>query len=705
MRLNGYNRRARGPVRIKAPNPPKERWCASLRASLWKRAGEPGFKSPRARQGEEMSRASTVNPFAEFRESCQSVLKNALNRLFPQIPVSIVLESPPRPEFGELSSSICFELAKMAGKKPLELAEQIVQTVDLSGFHLVKSVKAAVGGYINFYVSLAEFAKLTLESVLEHDMEYGFVKTESPVKIIVEHTSVNPLHAITVGQARNPVLGDCLARLLIAAGLTVFRHYYIDDVGRQTAVTAYGYRQLGRPKPEGKPDHFIGKIYTITSCILEVQRLKKEIEGKKEQASNNEELLKLQRELDDWTSIAIDLEAANPQLFRQLLQKISKDEKSDERVAELNRGYESGKREAKQLIREVSELCLAGFRETLSKIGIFYDSWDWESDFVWNSDVEKVLDELEKTPYVFRAGQVLEFNAEKVAQDLDLKKTFGLREDYEIPSLTLVRADGTTLYTTRDIPYNLWKFKKAKRLINVIGMEQILPQLQLKLALCALGYVKEAKNLTHFAYNLVSLPGYKMSSRRGRYITLDETISEAVKRAYEEVSKRSPSLSEEEKKKISELVGIGALKYALVQVDPSKPVVFTWDRVLDFEKNSAPYIQYSHARAGSILRKAGRRPEKPDYSLLAEPIERDLVLMLARFPEIFIDSVDNLRPNQIAEFANNLADRFNSFYNALPVIKAKSPELSDARLALVEATKVVLRNALSLLGIEAPEKM
>jgi len=647
----------------------------------------------------------SVNPFAEFRESCQTALKNTLNRLFPKIPVSILLESPPSPEFGELSSSICFELAKQTGKKTLTVAKQIAKTIDLSRFPLLQSVKTAGEGYINFYVKLAELSRLTIESAQALDADYGLVKTEKPTKIIVEHTSVNPIHPINVGQARNPVLGDCLVRLLRARGHTVFRHYYIDDVGRQTAVIAYGYQQLGKPKPEGKPDQFIGKIYAITSCILEVQRLKKEIERRKEQPTSDEERLKMQRELDDWTSVAVDLQAAHPQLFSQLLDKISQDEDSEARVAELNRGYESGQREAKQLVREVSELCLVGFKETLNRVGIFYDSWDWESDFVWNSDVKKTIDQLEKTPYVFRAGQVLEFNAEKVAQDLELKKTFGLREDYEIPSLTLMRADGTTLYTTRDIPYNLWKFKKADRVINVVGMEQTLPQLQLKLALCALGHVDKAKNLVHFAYNLVSLPGYKMSSRRGRYIALDETIDEAVKRAYQEVSKRSPNLSEEEKRKIADLVGIGALKYALIEVDPSKPVVFTWDRVLDFEKNSAPYIQYSHARAGSILRKADRKPEKPDYSLLTKPIERDLVLMVARFPEVFIDSANILRPNQIAEFANALADKFNTFYNALPVIKAKPLELSDTRLALVEATKIVLRNALNLLGIEAPERM
>jgi arginyl-tRNA synthetase len=179
----------------------------------------------------------------------------------------------------------------------------------------------------------------------------------------------------------------------------------------------------------------------------------------------------------------------------------------------------------------------------------------------------------------------------------------------------------------------------------------------------------------------------------------------AAERAYAEVSKRSPQLSDKEKRQISVFVGKGAVKYALIAVDPTKPVVFTWDRVLDFEKNSAPYIQYSHARGCSILRKASREPENAGYSLLSDSIERDLILMLSRFPQVFLDAAENLRPNAIADYVNALADKFNRFYTKLPVIKAKSTELSDARLALVDASRIVFRNALNLLGIEAPERM
>ncbi|MEM2029612.1 MAG: arginine--tRNA ligase, partial [Candidatus Bathyarchaeia archaeon] len=267
------------------------------------------------------------------------------------------------------------------------------------------------------------------------------------------------------------------------------------------------------------------------------------------------------------------------------------------------------------------------------------------------------------------------------------------------------RSDGTTLYTTRDIAYSLWKLKMADKVINVIGIEQRLAQIQLKLALYALGCADEAGRLIHFAYNLVNFPGQRISGRRGRYITLDEVIDEAIERAYEEVNKRSTDLAEEEKRRISEIVGIGAVKYALLETDPLKPIVFTWDRVINFEKNSGPYIQYSYARACSILRKAPKHVEDADFSLLKEPAEREIVLMVARFPEIFIDAADNLRPNIIADFANTLADKFNAFYASIPVIKAEPPELANARLMLVNAARITLRNALALLGIEAPQRM
>jgi arginyl-tRNA synthetase len=649
---------------------------------------------------------ASENPFAEFRRECETILAEAFKKALPEIQIAdLAFEKPPNSEYGQLASSICFELAKRARKKPLEIAKLLIKAIDKSQFNLIERVETAGAGYINFHTDFSKFSALALESIRQLDTDYGFVKAENPLKIIVEHTSVNPLHPIHIGQARNPMLGDSIARILKSRGHKVLRHYYIDDVGRQSSVVAYGYAKLGKPHPEGKPDNFIGRIYTITSCLIEINRLKRELERAKT-VSGTEEIAEITKQLDEWVGIAAELETKYQELFNELVEKVGTKEDSEEAINKLNRDYEDEDDRAKELVRKVSELCLDGFRQTLERIGVSYDSWDWESEIViWSNRIAQIMRKLEKSPYTFVEKGVREFEAGKAVQELDLREKLGIKGDQVIPSLTLARSDGTTLYTTRDIAYTLWKFERAQKVINIIGMEQTIAQLQLKIALYALGYSECADNLVHFAYNLVTLPGYRMSSRRGHYITFDEVMDEAVERAYEEVSKRSPQLSEEEKKKIADFVGIGAVHYALVEVDPAKPVMFTWDRVLNFEKNSAPYIQYTHARACSIMRKAVRKPEKPAYKLLTEKLEREILLAIASFPDTFVEAAEFLKPNLIADFANSLADRFNTFYNALPVIKAEPQELSDARLALVDAVRIVLRNALNLIGIVAPERM
>ena len=647
----------------------------------------------------------SANPFDLFRQECSIALANALAKTLPNIenPV-IALKKTPNIEFGQLSSSLCFELAKKLNQKPLKLAQQVVDSIDQSSFNLIEKIAPAGAGYINFHINFSKFSELTLESIKQLENDYGFIKTVEPKKIIVEHTSVNPLHPIHIGQARNPMLGDALARILERRGHKVSRHYYIDDVGRQSSVLAYGYEKLGRPKPTEKADLFVGKIYTVTSCIVEINRLKKMRQSAIESQSI-EELAKVNKDIDEWMSIAGELKEKYPELFEALIIKISEDENPESEISRLNLAYENGEPKSKELIREVSDLCLAGFRETMKRVSVTYDSWDWESDFVWSMQVKDVLEQLKTSLFIFNEKGVLQFDADKAAKVLDLKDKLGISSNNEIPPLTLVRADGTTLYTTRDIAYTIWKFKHAQRVVNVIGMEQSLAQLQLKLAVYVLGHPEAADNLVHFAYNLVTLPGYKMSSRRGHYITFDEVLDEAVSRAYEEVSKRSPLLREKEKRKIADFVGLGAVRYALVDVDSGKPVMFTWERVLNFETNSAPYVQYTHARACSILRKAPRELENPGFDLLTERLERELVLNLASFPDMFIEATEYLKPNMIADYANTLADKFNTFYNAYPVLKADSQQLIDARIALTRAIQIVINNALSLIGVVAPEKM
>ncbi len=192
------------------------------------------------------------------------------------------------------------------------------------------------------------------------------------------------------------MLGDSIARILQRRGHTVSRHYYIDDVGRQSSVVAYGYEKLGRPTPTKKSDHFVGEIYTITACLVEINKLKHQLSQ-----AITEDVSKLNKELDEWVTIAGELEQKHPELFKALQEKIGTDENPEEQINKLNRAYEDGKPEAKQLVREVSELCLDGFRKTQQRVSICYDSWDWESDFVWSGEVTQVLHNLEASGFVF----------------------------------------------------------------------------------------------------------------------------------------------------------------------------------------------------------------------------------------------------------------------------------------------------------------
>jgi arginyl-tRNA synthetase len=650
------------------------------------------------------------NPFEIFRKECKNILKEAWdnsqkeqsknNKNSETKKISFSLDMPPSLKLGDLSSASCFKLSKQLKIPSNTLAQNIVENIDLSKTSMIKDVKVAGGGYINFYVDYEKLSKLAIESALILNTSYGYVKTDVPKKIIVEHTSVNPAGPIHVGTARNSILGDSISRILRARGHKVNTHFYIDDVGKQIAVLVYGYKMIDQPQPKGKADHWIGRIYAITNCILEIQKLKKQLKE-----VPIEDINKIQNKLDDWVIAADDIYERDKILFNTILDKIKKDHSPQDNIAKIMRFYEMEKPEIKSLIRRVVKICLEAYKETYSRVGIYWDSWDWESNLVWNGSVSQIIDKLKASPYYDSTDETALLKIDQIAEAMNLKKIFNVSKKLEIPSLVLIRSDGTSLYPTRDIAYSLWKLQQADKVINVIGVEQTLIQLQLRVALSLLISPKKAMNLIHYAYELVKVPDFKMSKRRGRYIAFDDILDEAIKRAQLEVNKRSPNLSVELKKGIAEAVGIGAVKYALTEVAPKKQVTFTWEKVLNFEMNSAPFIQYAHARACNILKKAENKSIKPNYALLIENIEKEIVKKIAIFPEIFIATSKNLTPYIINEYVNDLAAKFNSFYASCPVLNADEDELKEARLVMVDAVRIVLRNALKLLGIKALERM
>ncbi|MBS7626780.1 arginine--tRNA ligase [Candidatus Bathyarchaeota archaeon] len=614
------------------------------------------------------------------------------------------IEETPGPEFGDLSSIICFKVSKTLGIPPIDLAKMVATNIKLDESSLVKSVEAAGSGYLNFFLNYKKVNGLTLHSVRTLKESYGFLKSESPDSILVEHSSINPVHAIHVGQARNSILGDALCRMLRARGHHVQAHFYVNDAGRQTAIVAYGYERLGRVKSNIKPDHYIGQIYSVTSCLVEVRNLKDRLRRLIDERKKDERL-EVQKRLDEWTGIAFELSSRYPELVGRRSRVISDDHDPEGQINGLLKRYESKDQAARDLIREVSGLCIEGFKQTFSRLGISFDFWDWESDLIWSGRVSDILKQLSRTGYVSSEGGVLRLESGRAVKEFGLHRLLGVTKDYDLPSVSLTRSDGTTLYITRDIAYSILKFGLCNRVINVVGMEQLHEQLHVRVALFVLGMEAMAERQRHFSFGLVKFPGEKMSSRRGRIITLDEVCDEAVRRAYLEVDKRTPTLDELEKKSIAETIGIGAIKYALLSVEPAKEVEYSWDRVIDFETNSAPFINYGYTRANGILRRLGKIGGDVRYEMLTHPLETRLILTIAKFPNVFVEAAEKLRPDILTSYADLLTKQFHEYYEHVDITHLENVELRDARGSLVEALRTVLRNCMGVIGITLAERM
>jgi arginyl-tRNA synthetase len=274
---------------------------------------------------------------------------------------------------------------------------------------------------------------------------------------------------------------------------------------------------------------------------------------------------------------------------------------------------------------------------------------------------------------------------------LDLSE-FGFENKYVIR-----RSDGTSVYAARDLAFHAWKGANFDRVIDVLGADHKLIGAQLQCTMKLMG--DRAPEIVHFEF--VSLPEGSMSTRAGKFVSADDLIAEIRKRAFDEVTVRRPELSEEDRRKIAASVGLAAIRYDIVKVSPEKSTVFDWKEALDFERQSGPYIQYAHARACSILEKAGDFTEC--YELETEQ-EIALAKQIARFPGIIEKVVAELRPNILAIYARELADTFNSFYHYEQVLKSEG-KIRDRRLTLVKAVQNTLKESLQTLGIDAIQSM
>ncbi|MCW7075900.1 MAG: arginine--tRNA ligase [Candidatus Syntrophoarchaeum sp.] len=359
-------------------------------------------------------------------------------------------------------------------------------------------------------------------------------------------------------------------------------------------------------------------------------------------------------------------------------------------VDELIKLNEAGDEAVVSRFREAVSLSLEGTRRSLARLGVDHDLFVWESDFVRSGEVLRVISEI-------KACESISVFEKEGALMIDLKGA-GFDKEFVIS-----RSDGTSIYATRDLAYHRWKAERGDRVVDIFGADHKLISSQLSFILGSLGVKKPEIVIFEF----VSLPEGSMSTREGKFISADELIDEVEKRALAEVEKRRDDLSAEKRAEIARAVARGAIRYDIVKVAAEKPTIFDWGSALDFEKQSAPYIQYAHARCCSILRRADLTEGTIDLTsidLLKADQEVKLIKMLSKFSYLIEDAASSLKPNLLATYAKDLVESFNMFYRDCSVLNAE-PKLRSARLALVEATRIILSETLETLGIDALEEM
>jgi arginyl-tRNA synthetase len=384
----------------------------------------------------------------------------------------------------------------------------------------------------------------------------------------------------------------------------------------------------------------------------------------------------------DSTPVAGEKEDAHiARVYITANQEIEKDPAITQQVNILMQLVENGDPSTvKKFRREVSR-CLDGFRVTMKDLNVTHDRFVWESDFIRNGYTDRIIAKLRKLPQAR--------DEETLALDLE---EFGFTNKYVIR-----RSDGTSVYAARDLAYHAWKAANFDRIIDVLGADHKLIASQLQCTLKLLG--EKAPEIVHFEF--VSLPEGSMSTRAGKFVSADDLITEIRKRAFDEVTIRRPELDEEMRKSIAKSVGLAAIRYDIVKVTPEKSTVFDWKEALDFERQSGPYIQYAHARACSILEKAGTFTECYD---LETSLEIALAKQIAKFPSVIEKIVAELHPHILATYARELADTFNTFYHYEQVLKSEG-KIRDRRLTLVRAVQNTLKEALETLGIDAINTM
>ncbi len=546
----------------------------------------------------------------------------------------------------------CFKAAKASGSSPPQLAQQLAAAITIAPDSLIGGVEA-VGPFLNFRLNRAQLAEQVLAEVAQGGARYGSDDEGAQRKVIVEYSSPNIARRMHVGHIRSTIIGQSLNNILSFLGYHTIADNHLGDYGKQFGTLLAAVEKFGRPAGQGEAIlASLEEIYTRYNRLL---------------GSADEEF---------------DPDAATP----------------DDTARSWSLKLEQNDPTARELWQWMVQATLQANQRNYDRLGVRFDIQHGESYYA--DMLPSVLGKVEESGL-----------AEREAGGALVVKGLPDRNHKELPTFLVQRTDGATLYLTRDIATIIYReqtYHPAK-IIYAVDQRQELHFRQVFALTRALGYARDIE-LVHVPFGTIFGPnGEALSTRKGNMVYLEALLDDAAARAkaviQQKINEGKTELSPEQVDEIAEAVGVGAVIYNDLYQDPKRNITLDWERMLSFEGNSAPYLQYTHARCRSILREAGELPATYEPQLLEAEQEVAVLKQLARLPDFVRRAGANYAPYVIADWLFTTAREFARFYRDLSVLKAATPELRAARLQLVAATAQTLQNGLHLLGIAAPERM
>jgi len=566
-----------------------------------------------------------------------------------------------RPEFEGNITVVVFPFVKLARKAPAQTASEIGEWLLVNGEGLVAKYNA-VQGFLNLSIDDAFWVKQLIE--IDQNADFGKLQRDNvqgtkPL-MMVEYSSPNTNKPLHLGHVRNNLLGYSIAKIQEANGWKVVKTNIVNDRGIHICKSMLAWLKFGNgetPETSGKKgDHLIGDYYVRFDKEYKAQIAEMMAKGMDEETAKKEAPLMLEAQ-------------------------------------EMLRKWEANDPEVRGLWAKMNEWVYAGFDETYKRMGVAFDKIYYESNtyLEGKSEVEKGL----------ASGQF--YRREDGSVWADLTKD-GLDEKL------LLRSDGTSVYMTQDIGTAKLRFQDypIDKMVYVVGNEQEYHFKVLSILLDRLGF-PFGKELVHFSYGMVELPNGKMKSREGTVVDADDLMDKMVEDA-KEISKDKVNtlqgITEEEANEIARKVGLGALKYFILKVDPRKNMLFNPAESIDFNGNTGPFIQYTYARIQSVLRKAEGAVTADGLRVTGlDPKELGLIQRLTEYPQTVRTAGDDFSPAVICNYAYALACDFNSFYHDLSILNEPDEQKKSLRLLLAKNVAKVLLSAMALLGIEMPERM